>query len=426
MLYHHHTEYCFEDCLGEAGVSRKRIEALLERLMPALQALKARKNASAAAILSLPSRQDDVKIIAPLAKKIASRFRHVVVAGAGGSGLSGKALAALRPAAAAPMLHFLETIDPDAIQALLSRIPAEETCFIIISKSGATAETLAHFYVLFEHMKAGVGQEKAAEWFIVITSAGKNPLKDAAEERRVTVLDHDRDIGGRFSVLTIVGLLPAMLAGLDAAALRRGAQAVIAELDGAAGAEGCQPALGAALQYAFIEKGRNISVMLPYSELLSGFSSWYRQSWAESLGKGGKGSTPIRAVGTTDQHSQLQLYLDGPKDKLFHLITVKRAGLGQSIAAPDKKELAYLRGKTTGDIMAAEQKATLETLVKHRCPVRLFALETLAEEQVGALFMHFTLEIIFMAHLLGVNPFDQPAVEEGKRLAREYLLTGNL
>src|SRR5690606_3283994 len=139
-----------------------------------------------------------------------------------------------------------------------------------------------------------------------------------------------------------------------------------------------------------------------------------------------KGTTPMPAIGTTDQHSQLQLYLDGPKDKLFHLITLRRQGTGQSIQAPDKKELAYLRGKTTGDIMAAEQQTTLETLVKNHCTVRHFELETLGEEQLGALLMHFTLEIIFMAHLLNVNPFDQPAVEESKRLAREYLLTGAL
>lgn len=425
MFYRHNPEYCFEDRLGESGVGSARVEALLKALEPSLAALKSRQDKAAGAILDVPERTHDLETILPLAARLKKSFRHVVVAGAGGSGLSGKALAALKPAARDPRLHFLETIDPDAIGALLTLCAAEETCFIAISKSGTTAETLAQFFVLFEHVKNKVGQ-KAAEHFVAITSVGDNPLRAAGQERGIFVLDHDADIGGRFSILTGVGLLPAALAGLDVARLRHGAASVVAELDKAATPAGCSPALGAALQYAFIEKGRNLSVMLPYSELLSGFSSWYRQSWAESLGKGGKGSTPIRAVGTTDQHSQLQLYLDGPKDKLFHLVTVKRAGSGQKIPAPDKKELAYLQGKTTGDIMAAEQKATLETLVKHRCPLRLFELNSLAEEEMGALVMHFTLEIIFMAALLGVNPFDQPAVEEGKRLAREYLLTGKL
>lgn len=426
MFYRHHAEYCFEDHLGKSGISKSRIDVLLESLTSPLTALKSRQDKAAAAILNVPARTQDIAAIAPLAAQVQKRFRHVIVAGAGGSGLSGKALAALKPAASKPKLHFLETIDPDAIGALLAQCDAEETCVIVVSKSGATAETLAHFYVLLEHVKNKTGTSKVAEHFIVITSAGANPLRVAAEQLNIRVLDHDADIGGRFSILTVVGLLPAALAGLDIGKLRRGAGSVVDELGKANSPASCQPALGAALQYAFIEKGRNVSVMLPYSELLSGFSSWYRQSWAESLGKGGKGSTPIRAVGTTDQHSQLQLYLDGPKDKLFHLITVKRAATGQKIVVPDQKELAYLRGKTTGDIMAAEQKATLETLARNGCPLRLFELEKLAEEEMGALIMHFTLEIIFMAALLKVNPFDQPAVEESKRLTREYLLTGNL
>lgn len=426
MFYRHHADYCFEDRLGGAGLSRARVEALLAKLAPALAALKSRQNKTAAPVLDLPSRTHDLAAVASHAEWMKSRFRQVAVAGAGGSGLSGKALAALKPAANAPRLHFLDNIDPDAIGALLGACPAEELGFIVISKSGATAETLAQFFVLYEHVKSRVGAKKAAEHFTVITATGESPLRHAAQETGSVIFDHDADIGGRFSILTGVGLLPAMLAGLDAAKFRAGAQSVVAEMDGAPAPAQCQPALGAALQYAFMEKGRNVNVMLPYSERLSGFSSWYRQSWAESLGKGGKGTTPIRAVGTTDQHSQLQLYLDGPRDKLIHLITVARAGSGQKILTPDWKDLAYLRGKTTGDIMAAEQKATLETLVKNGCPLRVFELASLAEEEMGALVMHFTLEIIFMAALLDVNPFDQPAVEEGKRLAREYLLTGNL
>ena len=166
-----------------------------------------------------------------------------------------------------------------------------------------------------------------------------------------------------------------------------------------------------------------MSVMLPYCERLSGFSAWYRQSWAESLGKGGKGTTAIRAVGTTDQHSQLQLYLGGPSDKFFTLILHERSGTGQKIHAPDLPELAYLQGKTTGDVMEAEQRATLETLIAHARPVRLIRLLQLHEESLGTLLVHFMLEIFFMAKLLDVNAFDQPAVEEGKVRAREYLLS---
>ena len=420
MLYRHHIEHCFEDRIGARGLSAASAGAELEALKPAFARLKNRQNTPANPLLALPERTDDLAPIIAAASDIKSRFKQVIVAGAGGSGLSGRTLAVMKADASTPALHFLETIDPDAIAALLGRCEPASTGFIVISKSGTTAETLAHFYVLLAH--AGNGK-----CFTVITGMGNdNPLRRAAEENGCRILDHDVDIGGRFAILTKVGLLPAAIAGLDIGKVRRGAAAVISELDCAVTPEACQPALGAALHKGFMDKGAASSVLFPYSERLAGLGSWWRQSWAESLGKQGKGSTPIRAIGTTDQHSQLQLYLDGPKDKWFHLLTLDRAGTGQKIHAPDRPALTYLQGKSTGDIMAAEQKATMETLVRNHCPVRTFELKRLTEEEMGALLMHFTLEIIFTAELLGVNSFDQPAVEESKRLAREYLLKGNL
>jgi glucose-6-phosphate isomerase len=420
MPYHHDISPCFE-VLG-----RDRIAAWLGQTAPTLASLQQQGDKVAAPLLALPARTDDLEQIMTLAARMREQFCHVVIAGAGGSGLSGRALAALNLTARTPYLHFLETIDPDTIEAALARCELPETAFIVISKSGRTAETLGQFYALLEQLKSKVGASAAQHFTVITSTEADNPLRAAAIELGCRILDHAPDIGGRFSILTAVGLLPAALAGLDIAALRRGAQAVIKEMQAAASPEDCRPAIGAAVHLAGLEKKLTINVFLPYAERLSGLAAWWRQSWAESLGKNGKGSTPIRALGTTDQHSQLQLYLDGPKDKLFHLLLLNRAGTGQKIHAPASSSLAYLRGKTTGDIMAAEQKATLETLVKNGCPVRVFALDTLAEEQMGALLMHLTLEIIFTAALLGVNPFDQPAVEEGKRLARDYLLTGNV
>jgi glucose-6-phosphate isomerase len=406
------------------GFEKTRTDALLAQLQPALARLQSRRNLEATPLLELPFRSDDIAALETLAAKIRGRYKHVVIAGAGGSGLGGKALCAFAPTHLSPRLHFLENIDPDSIAQTLAQIDAKDTCFIVISKSGSTVETLGHFHVLLEHAKAAIGEAHFAEQFIVITTAAHNPMRATASHYGMPVLDHADNIGGRFSVLTNVGLLPAAIAGLDIRSLRKGAAAIVKMLDAATTPADCESALGAALQYGFMEKGCNVSVMIPYSERLSGFSSWYRQSWAESLGKAGKGTTPIRAVGTTDQHSQLQLYLDGPKDKLFHLITVKRAGTGQCIRLPGPSEFSYLDGKTTGDIMEAQQQATLATLIQHRCPVRHFALEKLDEEHLGALFMHFTLEIIFMAELLGCNPFDQPAVEESKRLSRQHMQGG--
>lgn len=411
MHYTHHTHHC--------TVDKARLDTLLASLSSARENLLSGNNAQAKALLDVACDNSDIAGIESLAAQLRQRFSHIVVIGAGGSGLSGRALACLKPSIK-PCVHFLENIDPHAIDDMLARVELSNTHFIVISKSGSTVETLGHFYVMLELMTKTA--KKAKEHFTIITMPGDNPLRESAVRHGMRVIDYAPNIGGRFSIFINVGLLPAAIAGLDIRAIRRGAAAVIGTLQD----NSCPPMMGAALQYAFMEQGRNISVMLPYAERLAGFSSWYRQSWAESLGKNGKGTTPIRAVGTTDQHSQLQLYLDGPKDKLFHLITLKRAKTGHIFAVPGRDDLAYLKNKTTGDIIAAEQKATIETLASNGCPVRHFELDTLNEESLGALLMHFTLEIIFMAALLNVNPFDQPAVEEGKNLARDYLLTGNV
>ena len=162
---------------------------------------------------------------------------------------------------------------------------------------------------------------------------------------------------------------------------------------------------------------------MPYADRLAAFGLWFRQLWAESLGKDGKGSTPIRAVGAVDQHSQLQLYLAGPRDKMFSLVTLDVAGSGGVIPASfaDDPSLAYLAQRSLGDLLAAEQRATAESLVRNGRPTRVFRVGKLDERALGALLMHFMLETIIAAHLLGVDAFDQPAVEEGKVLARQYL-----
>ncbi|MEX2642839.1 MAG: glucose-6-phosphate isomerase, partial [Acetobacterales bacterium] len=169
-------------------------------------------------------------------------------------------------------------------------------------------------------------------------------------------------------------------------------------------------------------RGVAMSVLMPYCDRLGTFAMWYRQLWAESLGKDGMGTTPVKALGAVDQHSQVQLYLDGPRDKLFTLMLLDSAGRGgrvESARAPGK--LSYLAGRTIGDLMEAEQNATAETLVRNGCPTRVIRLERLDEQALGALTMHYMLETIVAGRLMGVDPFDQPAVEQGKVLAREYL-----
>jgi glucose-6-phosphate isomerase len=240
----------------------------------------------------------------------------------------------------------------------------------------------------------------------------------------VPVLDHDPNVGGRYSVLTNVGLLPAALAALDIAAVRAGAAAALAPvLAGRKPAE-VPACVGAALAVALAEtRGKTIAVLMAYADRLERLTRWYVQLWAESLGKDGKGTTPIGALGPVDQHSQLQLYIAGPRDKLFTVVTVGAAGRGPRMDA----KLAALAGepnfagKAIGDLVAAQGRATAETLIKNGCPVRTIHLAVLDAANLGELLMHFMLETIVAAHLLGVDPFDQPAVEEGKVLAKKYL-----
>jgi glucose-6-phosphate isomerase len=186
-------------------------------------------------------------------------------------------------------------------------------------------------------------------------------------------------------------------------------------------------AIGAALAVALAEtKGKSIGVMMAYADRLERFTRWYVQLWAESLGKNGKGTTPVAALGPVDQHSQVQLYLGGPRDKFFTVVSVAAAGLGPRIDA-DMAKLAGepgLGGKTIGDLVAAEARATAETLAKNGCPVRTLHIAKLDEASLGELMMHFMLETIIAAHLMGVDAFDQPAVEEGKLLAKKYLTGG--
>lgn len=424
MVFSHNAEYCFDEKLKGAGLSRAPVNAELQKLTGTLAALQNGTRPDAKPLLDIAYREDDIAALTAHAQSIRNHSSHVVIAGAGGSSLGGKIMAAFAHLHHTPRLHFLDNIDPDAIDQVLGAIDAGQTHFIVISKSGSTVETLGHFHVLIDHAQKFLNDNEMAQRFTVITMPGDNPMRKTAGAHGMQLLDHPADIGGRFSALSMVGLLPAAIAGLDIAALRKGARGVVDALKNAASPADCPGAPGAAIQYCFMGKGRNISVMLPYSERLSGFSSWYRQSWAESLGKSGRGSTPIRAVGTTDQHSQLQLYLDGPKDKLFHLVTLKRKGTGHTLHLPQDGEFAYLNGRTTGDIMEAQQKATLETFIRGGCPVRHLEIDRLDEETLGALLMYFTLEIIFMAELLQVNPFDQPAVEESKELSRRYMQEG--
>lgn len=429
MLYRHLTETCLAAAIGDGGLSEDAFTRSLLAAAPAHDRLCQLVESGSLPALSVVEGVDDLAPLRPLADDWRGRLRDVVVLGTGGSSLGGQTLYALRdrgfgPAGGGPRLHFLDNVDPHTLAALRAAVDLTHTGIIAISKSGGTAETLAQALILLPALAAAVGRDKLPAHAVIITEAKSSPLRALAERYGLPCFDHDPGIGGRFSVLSLVGLLPALIAGLDVAAVRRGAQEVLHATVNAGRVEASAPAVGAAVAVALLhERQVSQSVLLTYDDRLATFGLWYRQLWAESLGKDGTGTTPIRALGTADHHSQLQLYLAGPRDKMFTLVMPDGAGQGPVIAADIARAVGAdsLAGHALGDLLDAAARATVETLARNGRPVRLIRIAALDEATLGALFMHFMLETIVAADLLGVNAFDQPAVEEGKVLAREYL-----
>lgn len=425
-----------ESAIGPDGISDAALDDALARSESALDWLRARHADNGLRLLQLPAERDDIAAVQAAAKSLTTGATDIVFLGTGGSSLGGQTLAQLAgyavPGVGAlrvgPRIHFMDNLDPLSFALLLARLPLATSRFIAISKSGGTGETLMQTAAALSACKAAGLQESIGGMFFGLsepTKPGKrNGLRDLLEPEGVTFLDHDTGVGGRFSALTNVGLLPAAILGLDVVALREGAAAALAPvLDGKPAAE-VPSALGAALSVALAQQnGKTISAVMAYADRLEKFVKWYVQLWAESLGKGGHGTTPVGALGPVDQHSQLQLFIAGPRDKLFSVITTGVAGKGPAID-PELAQRAgepEFGGKTIGDLVAAQGRATAETLAKNGLPVRTFHLETIDERSLGELMMHFMLETIIAAQLLGVDAFDQPAVEEGKVLAKRYL-----
>jgi glucose-6-phosphate isomerase len=425
MIYRHSIDNCLADGIGATGLDRATYEAALARTAPALDQLRNWRNGGGLPLLTLPDARDDLEALSPIAARYRDRFDDVVILGTGGSSLGGRSLYALvdagwGPPVGTPRLHFMDNVDPHSFDALFGRLTPARTGLLVISKSGGTAETLSQALACFAWLQAA-GVEIASH-AVAIAEDADNPLRRLSARHGLVVLDHDPGVGGRYSVLSLVGMLPAMIAGLDAAAIREGAAAVLDETLAAKGPADSPPAVGAAVNIALAEEnGVGATVLMPYSDRLAPLAQWFRQLWAESLGKDGKGTTPINAVGTVDQHSQLQLYLAGPNDKMFTIVMTEAGGDPLDTAIAADPALDYLTGRSMGDLLDACQRGTADTLAAAGRAVRVISLECVDERAMGALMMHFMLETIIAAHLLDIDPFDQPAVEDGKQRARRYL-----
>ena len=364
----------------------------------------------------------------------------VVVLGIGGSALGPIALrTALRAPqwnllddaarGGQPRLHVLDNVDPANISALLARLDLRHALFVVTSKSGGTAETMAQYLIIRQRLETALGAAAAKARLVFVTDPQKGALRTISRAEGVTALDIPANVGGRFSVLTPVGILPAALVGIDTMALLRGAADMRTQCASATIGENIAGTY-AALQYlADARHGRHIQVLMPYSDALRDMADWFVQLWAESLGKhrspgdAGVGPTPLGALGATDQHSKVQLFMEGPGDKTVTFIGVQEGGVDVEIPRlhQDIPELAYLGGHRLSELLDIERRATAGALARRGRPNMTLTLERVDAWHVGGLLMFLEIATAYAGQLYGVNAFDQPGVELGKQFTYAML-----
>ena len=339
-----------------------------------------------------------------------------VVFGTGGSNLGARALINILVDQPDNILFF-DNIDPLFFQSQILKLDFATTGFIVISKSGTTPETLSQLGTIVNIANEKNILNTLYNNMMVITEFKDSPLFNIAKKNNCLLLEHQDDIGGRYSVFSNVGMVPAIIAGLNVKKIHEGVVKVLNKND-------FNNAFKFAQMFKYsVANNFSSSVLMTYSDGLNYFGKWYLQLWAESIGKQNRGVTALHATGTTDQHSQLQLYLDGPKDKFFTIIksNYKNKGLLIDSQLMKDESIDYLVNKKMGDLMHAEQDATIDTFKLNGFKFREIFIESIDEENIGMLMANSIIETIAACIYFDVDPFDQPAVEQGKVLTKKYL-----
>jgi glucose-6-phosphate isomerase len=424
--------------ISPGGIDQQAWGNAPKQFTAAKRAFDALRGNDAVGFVDLPRNTQLLDQVASFAKPARGKYDDVVILGIGGSALGPIALrTALRPTGwnmlddkardNYPRLYVLDNVDPETIAALLGRLRLSRTLFIVTSKSGGTAETMAQFLIV--HQRLAREKLDATKHLVFVTDPKQGALRPLAERLKVPALEIPPNIGGRFSVLTPVGTLPAALIGIDVKSLLSGAgeMAKRCESDGLA----TNPAgIYAMLQWlADTQLKKNIVVFMPYSDPLRDLAAWFVQLWAESLGKKrpdgtSVGSTPLAALGATDQHAQVQLFMEGPADKTVTFVSVRERVTDVKIPAafPDVKELGYLAGHSLGELIDIEQRATAGALARRGRPNMTIHLDRIDAAHVGQLMMFLEIATAYAGQLYGIDAFNQPGVELGKQFA--YALLG--
>ncbi|MEZ5351071.1 MAG: hypothetical protein R2762_00410 [Bryobacteraceae bacterium] len=417
----------------EHGLSAAQIAAGRPLAIGALGRFRQAVESGAYGFPHLPFQKAEIKAIEQYAHAVRGSYDTVCVVGIGGSALGAWAIdCALRGphpvqkqfSKKNPRLVILDNIDPSFVLDALDSMNPRRTMVVVIAKSGATAESVAVFFHLRAWIEKALGK-KAKQRIVAVTTDGQGDLYTLAQAEGYRCFYIPKNVGGRFSVLSPVGLAPAALCGFDIRKLCKGAAAMTTlcwKEDPSA-----NPALAAALHHwlSWKHHGKTIQVAFPYSNRLWGMAFWFRQLWAESLGKRvdrtgavvNTGQTPIAALGTTDQHSQVQLYREGPNDKLYSFWTVRKFDKPGRI--PKIKTgldaMDYLGGQTLARLLDAEYEATAAALTEAQRPNCTFTLDRIDAEHIGAFLQLLEFETAIAGELLNIDAFDQPGVELGKR-----------
>jgi glucose-6-phosphate isomerase len=419
---------------NEHGITHEQLKAFAEKTSPLIPQLNIERQGGATPYRDLPYKSDISQQVKKLVKELAPRCENLVVLGIGGSALGNIALqTALNPymynldekQRTGPRLFVFDNVDPAQLVSFLDWLQdkLDKTIFNVISKSGRTSETAAQFMIIRQLLLDKLGPDGLKDQVVATTDSSQGTLRKIADDADLRCLEVPDGVGGRFTVLSAVGLFSAAMCGIDIDSLLEGAR----DMDTRVKCEDFYEnpaATNAAINYHFYNHGKKISVMMPYSYALKDLSDWYRQLWAESLGKvkdlAGNdvhiGPTPVKALGATDQHSQVQLYREGPNDKLFTFLQVNNFEKDiKTGPAPDcAEELGFLAGKNLSVLLNNEKKATEYALLTDKRPCLTVIFDKVNAYTIGQFIYLFEVTTSFVGALFNINPYDQPAVELGK------------
>ena len=412
------------ECDFRNAVKVKELKTVKKRLERATKKLERLQDTKAQGFFDLPFDLKTTKFVEDLAADAQKRFDNLIVVGIGGASLGAQVIDQALNRGDGLNLYFAGTnTDPDSLSELLSGVDLKRTAINVVSKSGTTMETMSAFMILRQALIKKVGKRNHASHVFCTTDLTEGVLHTIAQREGYTLLPHPINVGGRYSVLSTVGLFPAACAGINIRKLLTGARSVVK--DWQSRGVHSDSARFAALHYlGYKKRGQNIHVCMPYTDTLSEFGFWFCQLWSESLGKSKLvGPTPVAALGATDQHSELQLYLQGPKDKIITLIKVKK--FETELEVPDDfndfDQIAYFQNKKLSKLNHVELEATAKALKKSDRAYNIITIPKVSAESLGALFMFYEIACAYTGQLFEINAYNQPGVQLEKQAAKLIL-----